>query len=45
MDLKYKCKLYDRRVSLALIPFLKERIEYLRDEIDSSVDKDLTYLK
>ena len=33
MDLKYLCKLYDRRVALAMIPFLQERLEYLSDEM------------
>lgn len=28
-DLKLQCKNYDRRVSLALIPFYKDRIEYI----------------
>jgi hypothetical protein len=33
MDLRYLCKLYDRRVALALIPFLQERLKYLGEEI------------
>lgn len=33
IDLKQMCKVYDRRVSLALIPFYMERIDFLADEI------------
>ena len=44
--LKHLCKLYDRRVSLALLPFYRARLEYLRRERASkeaiaTVEKDL----
>ena len=45
------CKVYDRRVSLALIPFYMERLEYLKEEIrtqeasDKNTTKDLTFLR
>lgn len=34
LQLKHLCKLYDRRVSLALIPFLQEKRTFLREEIE-----------
>lgn len=51
VDLKHMCKSYDRRVSLALIPFYMERLEYLKGEIDTqeasekNTTKDLTFLR
>jgi hypothetical protein len=33
IDLKLMCKNYDRRVSLALIPFYKDRLDYINQEI------------
>lgn len=33
VELKHLCKLYDRRVSLALIPFYRARIEYLEKDV------------
>lgn len=36
IDLKHKCKVYDRRVQQALIPFYIQRIEYLNDQIEES---------
>ena len=46
IKLKHLCKLYDRRVSLALLPFYRARLEYLNRERASKdairlVDKDL----
>jgi hypothetical protein len=31
------CKVYDRRVSLALIPFYMDRIEFLKEEISNKM--------
>ena len=46
MDLKNMCKLYDRRVQQALIPFYIERIDYLNDEIDKAeFPKDISFLE
>ena len=49
IDLKQMCKVYDRRVSLALIPFYMERIDFLADEIhqkevDGASKKDIQFL-
>lgn len=30
LELKQMCKAYDRRVCLALIPFLKDKLEYIK---------------
>ena len=35
VDLKHLCKIYDRRVSLALIPFYQDRIEHLRATLET----------
>lgn len=51
IDLKQLCKVYDRRVSLALIPFYKDRIEFLNEEIynkqsnEDTPKKDVEFLK
>lgn len=47
VELKRMCKLYDRRVSLALIPFYRARLEYLQTqgapaEAIASVRRELT---
>ena len=39
IDLKHLNKIYDRRVSLGLIPFYKERIEYVQAERDKKYTK------
>ena len=44
IDLKHLNKIYDRRVSLALIPFYTERIEYVMAERDNKVGKDAEFL-
>ena len=51
-DLKIRCKNYDRRVSLALIPFYKERLDYISNELskkteslDDNAQKEADYLK
>ena len=36
------CKVYDRRVSLALIPFYMERIEFLANEIETKMESEST---
>lgn len=33
-DLKILCKIYDRRVSLALIPFYKDRLIYIENQLE-----------
>ena len=38
LDLKHLCKLYDRRTSLALIPFYQYRLEYLQEEKERNQD-------
>ena len=35
VDLKHLCKIYDRRVSLALIPFYHDRIEHLEELLET----------
>lgn len=50
LRLKHLCKLYDRRVGLALIPFLIEKKEFLRDTIkakreDQESEQDIEYLE
>ena len=44
IDLRHLNKIYDRRVSLALIPFYNERIQYIRAEKDNKVGKDAQFL-
>ena len=45
IDLKHLNKIYDRRVSLALIPFYQERIEYVQSERDQKkTRKDAEFL-
>ena len=50
IDLKHKCKIYDRRVQQALIPFYIERVGYLGEQIrqledgDEIVGKDIALL-
>lgn len=50
INLKQMCKVYDRRVSLALIPFYMERIDFLAEEInqkevDGASKKDIQFLQ
>ena len=51
MELKHLCKLYDRRVQYALIPFYLNKIEALDEDIDNKRGQgegaaaDLKYLK
>ena len=50
INLKQMCKVYDRRVSLALIPFFMERIDFLAEEInqkevDGASKKDIQFLQ
>lgn len=50
IDLKQMCKVYDRRVSLALIPFYMDRIEFLNDELDQKMQdnappKDIKFIE
>ena len=51
LDLKHICKLYDRRVALALIPFYQYRLEYLANEISDkknsggvNINQEVAYL-
>lgn len=38
LDLKHLCKQYDRRTSLALIPFYQYRLDYLEEERERARD-------
>lgn len=39
LDLRHLCKMYDRRTSLALIPFYQYRLEYLQEEKERAQDQ------
>lgn len=46
LELKHKCKLYDRRVSLALIPFYMQKIDFLESQLRGALaKKDKEFLK